>query len=143
MRSLPWLPAPSWGSWCRLGDGREPAALRVGSAPDPEQAGAWGAGFLCTPPASHPEPEAAAWCQGQVSGKVQERRWHGEGVQAWVASVCRSGGKGFLLGVGAERRQIARPVCAIGLRPYKQMGPRSRKAEETRNVPRLTQHIPG
>lgn len=48
----------------------------------------------------------------------------------------------FCLKWEAECRQIARPVCATGLWPYKQMGSRSRKAEGTRNVLVLTQHIP-
>lgn len=58
----------------------------------------------------------------------------------WVASAAPEA-TGFLLEAGAECGQIARPVCATGLQPYKQMGPRSRKAEEmclgSRNIYRV------
>lgn len=59
-----------------------------------------------------------------------------------VDSFCSLEERIFCLKWEAECRQIARPVCATGLWPYKQMGSRSRKAEGTRNVLVLTQHIP-
>lgn len=64
-------------------------------------------------------------------------------MHMWFSSACCAGGEGFFLGVGADGGQIVQPVCIAGLQPYKQMGPRSRKAEETRNVPMCVQHAPG
>lgn len=138
-----WSGRPAWGS-CLISQGLPRGADAGWGMAESHPCLEWGQHWIqsgLVPGVLGVPADHQLWL-GAKAG-YQERCWQEEGMHMWVASVCCSGGKGFMLEEGAERGQIAGPVCATGLRACKQVGPRSRKAEETRNEPVLAQHIPG